>query len=476
MYTPAQITHICNTGVDITAYVRKWRIQGRHCEADFLLWNWEQNIQSQLNAILATVTQLPHALVGIIVYLTRTLPGATYDHHHYVQYPFHRPMWFPLCNELQSLSTRRFIQRFPRSTVLDSVDFIHAMYTFEDRIQISKFLRQCAVHMFQSGVDCFHVDNVILMAVESGKVDVVATLVGYVGHCKQRVLLPRILERALYCHDMTLVQWVLHMLRQVPRIPLPSAVIVYFVRMCSLRQIQTLVQLYPGKSHAFSDIPGSVLPLVLASAADCGRYSVLHYFVHHTPALWAFTDSQYDTPLHCAARRGFSACVKLLLTLIPCDIRTSVHQHTPLYSAASRGNLETMRVLLEAHADVNARSHFGETVLSMAVYSHCVPAVRLLFKYKANPNIVDSDGHTVLEAYCSKHSQQSVNFDILHLLLAYGATLTNDGSNSFLTAVLESFCGHPKPKPSLVQDIQHVVAPFRSTSKCKNAVDCPGAN
>ena len=461
MYTPTQIINIVDddtvTQELVTKYITCWNNQGHHYEAKFLQWQWQQRAQWNLKKVLRTTTHLPQTLIDIVVYLSTaaSLSSSTYDHHHYVHYPIRYSPWYPLSTRLSKLSTTLFLEQLLvtwRTIILSSVDFVHALWSFEiSHPCVHAYLRQFAISTLRTRntIGCLHMNHVIDTAVKHGTVAIVAILVNYVNNWSET--LPRVLERALHCSNMHIVNWVLDMLSS--SILLPSALVIYFVRMCSISQIQKLVTVYPTEQCRLSDIAGTVLPLILASAADCGRYSVLSTLARQS-TLWAFTTTQYNTPLHCAARRGFDVCVVFLLTLTACDIRTEVYCRTPLYIATSRGNLHTMVLLLEACADVNAQSCYGETALSVATYTHCVPAVRLLLKHRANPHLVDTEGDTVLETYC-KSPSRLFNFDILHLLLKYGAIPPKDtlDSDPFLTLVSKSLHSYKDPKHSLIHSV-----------------------
>jgi len=83
-----------------------------------------------------------------------------------------------------------------------------------------------------------------------------------------------------------------------------------------------------------------------------------------------------------------------------------LNNFTPLHAAASAGNLDSIRVLSARGGDVNARSKFGTTPLSMAIFSNTkeqVEVVRLLLQLGADPNLhKTSDGKSLVDVARSR--------------------------------------------------------------------------
>ena len=115
-----------------------------------------------------------------------------------------------------------------------------------------------------------------------------------------------------------------------------------------------------------------------------------------------FQDWSGRTPLHTAAdadgrTEDHEAIVDVLLSgdALP-DIRDS-DQQTPLHLAAKRGFLEAMVSLLEAGADVGAIDREGNTPLHLAAVRGQLGACRLLLGEMADPNALNKRGQAPLD-------------------------------------------------------------------------------
>jgi len=126
-----------------------------------------------------------------------------------------------------------------------------------------------------------------------------------------------------------------------------------------------------------------------------------------------------------AARSGDSRQVKELLEKDP-QLANTENQDglTPLGFAAHFGKHEVVKVLLEYGADVNAISHSKAAYIPSNTALHAVIAgerdmevIKELLRNKANPNLLDSNGHTCLHtaAFHDDH------VDLIQLLLSCGA-------------------------------------------------------
>ena len=132
-------------------------------------------------------------------------------------------------------------------------------------------------------------------------------------------------------------------------------------------------------------------------------------------------DHWMRTPLHFAARDGYSKAVQLLI-----DNGADVNcldgdQATPLHEAAKNDHVETARMLLERGADINARQKWGVAPIHAASHENNVATVRLLIENKADVNIGDEDGRTPLDwAMGERHKGVS------DLLRSHGAKLRGE--------------------------------------------------
>ena len=139
---------------------------------------------------------------------------------------------------------------------------------------------------------------------------------------------------------------------------------------------------------------------------------------------------RYDrTPLHYAAARSATSCVKILLEYGASTESKDDCGRTPLHYASSRQTTDCLKLLLEHGADIESKDNDGRTPLHYASRHHdpltkallrtqysfgftrdsmaircdfknnVTECIKLLLKHGANPNALDGDGRTSLQAY-----------------------------------------------------------------------------
>ena len=128
-------------------------------------------------------------------------------------------------------------------------------------------------------------------------------------------------------------------------------------------------------------------------------------------------DAYGVTPMHEAARRGYSECMqKLKLSGVDIDVETS-SKRTPLHDACSNGHLETVSLLLTMGADVNVQSEPSKwTPLHGAITSGNEELVKLLLSHHADLSSKSSDGESPLHIAAVANKP-----DICSVLLDHGA-------------------------------------------------------
>lgn len=105
-----------------------------------------------------------------------------------------------------------------------------------------------------------------------------------------------------------------------------------------------------------------------------------------------------DSPLHCAAQRGF---VKIVDRLIKANANVNAvneYQGSSLYLASGNGHAEVIKVLLEAGADVDSKISDGWTPLSAAASAGHAEAVRALLAAKPDLSVKSNSGWNALLA------------------------------------------------------------------------------
>lgn len=120
----------------------------------------------------------------------------------------------------------------------------------------------------------------------------------------------------------------------------------------------------------------------------------------------------------------------LVTLLVICGANPNVrHQSgsTPLHFAANLNRVAPALILLEMGADVDARDSQGLTPLHVACRGRHLSVIMHLLSYGADPNAYDSKGITPL-GYAILHPKKiQLRFEIINVLLTYGAVATAPG-------------------------------------------------
>lgn len=127
-----------------------------------------------------------------------------------------------------------------------------------------------------------------------------------------------------------------------------------------------------------------------------------------------------------AAQLGHAAQLRELLESAPELANTENSEGLyPLGYAAHFGHADAVQVLLDQGAQVNAISHSNVPYIPSNTALHAALAgerdldvIRLLLKHGANPNLLDSNGHTCLHV-AAYHVDRGI--EIITLLKEHGA-------------------------------------------------------
>lgn len=201
-----------------------------------------------------------------------------------------------------------------------------------------------------------------------------------------------------------------------------------------------------------------------------------------------------------AAEQGYFECVKNLVDggadveLAPSG-RTALHMNlsgqTPLFCAAKEGNLEIVKYLLDKNANPNAINHYGVSVLWIPCQRGLVDIVELLLKYQADTEIAPHGPEAEERSICGwtplYAAIKSRQYKVVKLLLKYKANpnaITSLGSTPFLLAseigdldIIKCFVEHgadldyaPSGKEADELNITGQTALFMATLKEQNDV------
>jgi ankyrin repeat protein len=134
-------------------------------------------------------------------------------------------------------------------------------------------------------------------------------------------------------------------------------------------------------------------------------------------ALWPTMDSneQAISLVHAAYVGDGAAMDELLGEGVPVDCRDEIGL-TPLMSAAQAGKLDAVRKLLAAGARIDTCGRVFGTPLMIATFNRRHEAMVELIRRGADPNVVNSRGHTALW-----YARIAADDEGVQILLAAGA-------------------------------------------------------
>ena len=162
-------------------------------------------------------------------------------------------------------------------------------------------------------------------------------------------------------------------------------------------------------SHKDSTAGGRTTPL--HCAAERGRTQAIKVLV----ALGADVNAARDvTPLHVAARYGRIDAVTQLIALGAQINAESANQSAPIHFAVHAG-VETLKTLVKLGADVNARNAHDDTPLHEAAENSYADAAHVLVELGADVNARNAAGSTPL------HNAAECPDGIARVLLRMGA-------------------------------------------------------
>ncbi len=130
------------------------------------------------------------------------------------------------------------------------------------------------------------------------------------------------------------------------------------------------------------------------------------------------TDEFLETPLHKACYNGCMQCVKTLIHHGATITQVSSIHETALHAACRGKNYHVAKYLIKKGVPVDGRNVFWRTALNYACEEGDLDTVKLLVKRGAKINTIDADKQCPILRACSNHHVEVVEF-----LLQKGATL-----------------------------------------------------
>lgn len=129
-------------------------------------------------------------------------------------------------------------------------------------------------------------------------------------------------------------------------------------------------------------------------------------------------DKYLDTPLICAAGKGYVDIGNLILKKNPDINACNDTFQTALMCAAKNGHLEFVGMLLKYKPEIDIPNDIYETPLMSAIKNGHTEIAKLLIKGGANLNAADHQGFTVLMHAIEENDERPVNPEIIFNILS----------------------------------------------------------
>ena len=123
-------------------------------------------------------------------------------------------------------------------------------------------------------------------------------------------------------------------------------------------------------------------------AACCGRYQDVDRLIrsgninitgmsHKVNPNFQITNHIGSTPMHCAAFKGYSRCLKVMLEWPECNpnIQDEVDGRTPVHVAAYCGEASCLKILLKKGGKLDLKDKNGKTSLNLVKSWECIVVI-----------------------------------------------------------------------------------------------------
>jgi ankyrin repeat protein len=154
-------------------------------------------------------------------------------------------------------------------------------------------------------------------------------------------------------------------------------------------------------------------------AVEGKQLDVVRYLLEKGASLRCRTYQEDETPLHVAARLGYTEICRALLTRAGNLNLKSRRDATALTLAVKEKHYTIVNLLCDAGANMEESNEKGQTPLLIAVELSSAEMCRKLLGYGANPNARDLRGRTCLH-YLSMALASDGKLELVKLLIAAG--------------------------------------------------------
>lgn len=155
---------------------------------------------------------------------------------------------------------------------------------------------------------------------------------------------------------------------------------------------------------------------VQANSVECVKY-LLHIGIDPNTL-----DTNGNTPLHLAAEKGYTECLKLILAKSnkTINLNSKSKQSTALHMAAENGYTECVQILLHTGSTHSVVNDKKQTPLHLAAKAQCAESVEILLELGAEVNALDIDKRTALHSAVCK---AFLSFHVVEVLVKWGANV-----------------------------------------------------
>lgn len=155
---------------------------------------------------------------------------------------------------------------------------------------------------------------------------------------------------------------------------------------------------------------------VQANSVECVKYLLYIGIDPNT------LDTNGNTPLHLAAEKGYTECLKLLLAESnkTINLKSKFKQSTALHMAAENGYTECVQILLHSGSSHSIVNDKNQTALHLAAKAQCAESVEILLELGAEVNALDMDNRTALHSAVCK---AFLSFHVVEVLVKWGANV-----------------------------------------------------
>mmetsp|Transcript_25851 Transcript_25851/g.42443 ORF Transcript_25851/g.42443 Transcript_25851/m.42443 type:complete len:1264 (-) Transcript_25851:613-4404(-) len=173
-----------------------------------------------------------------------------------------------------------------------------------------------------------------------------------------------------------------------------------------------------------------------------------------------------STPLACAAERGYSKVVEILVNKGADVNAPDCKKNRPIHLAADAGHYETVKLLLDLGAEPDLQSKDGYTPLHRAVMHCFVDIADLLLERGASVTAQSRNGKTMLYFAVQSNGEKEEMLELVELLLEHGAAehinVAVDDTEKFYSTMtpldLAVFLGYAEVAKTLIESGGDIVA------------------